>query len=272
MENNKPAILLSGSSGGVGFEIAKKYINEGYVVFGLDIKEPVEQFDGLTFIKTDITKESEVVSAFNKVKESGYKLQTIICAAGIYDLNSLIEMSEEDFIKIFNINVFSIYRINKTFLPLLEDKAKIIIISSELGPLDPLPFTGIYAITKSTVEKYAYSLRMELQLLDYQVVLIRPGAIDTGLIDVSTKRLDDFTNNTTHYQTNSKKFKKIVDSVENKKIPPVKIANLIYKVSKKKKPKYVYNINRNFYLRLLNILPKRTQNWIVKRILKPKEK
>ena len=140
-------------------------------------------------------------------------------------------------------------------------------VSSELGPLDPLPFTGIYGISKSLVEKYADALRMELQLLNYQVVLIRPGAVDTGLLDVSTDKLKKFVQNTTHYQTNSQRFKNIVDSVESKKIPPSKIANLIYKVSEKKKAKYVYKINRNFYLMLLSSLPKRTQNWIIKRIL-----
>ena len=266
MENRK-AILLTGVSGGVGFEIAKKYISEGYLVFGLDLKEPKEILDNLVFIKTDITKEDEVNNAFKIVETKTDGLTNIICAAGIYDLNSLIEISEEEFIRIFNINVFSIYRVNKTFLPLLKEKGKIIMISSELGPLDPLPFTGLYGITKTTVEKYAYSLRMELQLLGYQVVLIRPGAIDTGLLDVSAMKLDKFIEETKHYKTNSKRFKKIVNSVENKKVPPARIAELIYKVSNKKKPRYVYNINRNMGLRLLNALPQRTQNYIIKKIL-----
>ena len=98
-------------------------------------------------------------------------------------------------------------------------------ISSELAPLDPLPFTGIYAISKTAIEKYAYSLRMELQLLDYKVIIIRPGAVDTTLLDVSTSRLDDFVNNTKLYTCNAQKFKNIVDSVESKKVPPEKIAN-----------------------------------------------
>ena len=264
------AILLTGVSGGIGIEIAKKFSSEDYVVFGLDIKEPQEEIKNLTFIKTDLTKEVEVRNAFNIVKESGYQLEEIISAAGIYDLNSLVEMSEEDFIKIFNINVFVMYRVNKIFLPLLNEKGKVIMISSELGPLDPLPFTGIYGITKATVEKYAYSLRMELQLLGYQVVLIRPGAIDTGLINVSVDKLDRFTRDTKYYQYNSKKFLKIVNSVENKKIHPSKLANLIYKVSLKKKPRYVYKINRNFLLLLLNALPQHFQNWVIKKILTAK--
>ena len=187
--------------------------------------------------------------------------------AGIYDLNSLIEMSEEDFIRIFDINVFAIYRVNKTFIPLLKKKGKVIMVSSELAPLDPLPFTGIYGITKSVIEKYAYSLRMELQLLDYQVVVIRPGAIDTSLIDLSATKIDNFERTTTHYSYNAKRFKEITSRVENRKIPPIKIANLVYKILNKKKAKYVYKINRNPLLLLLNILPQKFQNWIIKKIL-----
>lgn len=264
------AVLITGVSGGIGFETAKRFVNEGFTVFGLDINEPKEIFENLHFIKTDLTKESEVISAFNIIKEYGSTISYIICTAGIYELNSLVEISEEEFIKVFDINVFSMYRVNKVFLPLLEGKGKIIMISSELGPLDPLPFTGIYAISKSLVEKYAYSLRMELQLLDYQVVLIRPGAIDTGMINASLKKLEKFTKETTHYQYNSSKFLKIVNSVENKKIHPSKLAALIFKVSQKKKPKYVYKINRNPLLLMLNALPKHSQNRIIKKKLTQK--
>ena len=206
MDNKSNAVLITGVSGGVGFVTAQRFIEQGYQVIGLDINEPKESLEELTFIKTDITKIEEVINAFNYVKGLGITLKNIISTAGIYNLDSLVEISEEEFIRIFDINVFSIYRINKTFLPLLEKGGKIIMISSELAPLDPLPFTGLYAITKSTIEKYAYSLRMELQLLGYQVVLIRPGAIDTGLIDVSQKKLDKFVFNTNLYQTNSQRF------------------------------------------------------------------
>ena len=260
-------ILITGVAGGMGLATAKKFISQGYKVYGLDVKDIDESIDGLTFIKTDLTKLEDVQSAFSLVKD---KLDAIINTAGIYDLNSLIEISEEEFIRIFNINVFSIYRVNKTFIPLLKENGRIIIVSSELAPLDPLPFTGLYAITKSTIEKYAYSLRMELQLLGYKVILIRPGAVDTGLIEISTDKLDKFIANTTHYQCNAKKFKQIVDSVENKKVSPKKIANLIYKASNKKRPKYVYKINRNKGLLILNMLPKSWQHRIIKKILQSK--
>lgn len=263
-------VLITGISGGVGFATAQRFIKDGYSVFGLDIKAPSETLDGLTFIQADLTNQKDIDTAFNLIKEKDIKLDSIISTAGIYDLNSLVEISEEEFIKVFNINAFSMYRINKTFLPLLNEGGKIVMVSSELGPLDPLPFTGIYAISKSLIEQYAYSLRMELQLLGYKVVLIRPGAIDTGLIDISQEKLDKFVNGTKLYKFGSKKFKKVVDSVESKKIPPSKVANLIYKANGKKNPKYIYKINRNFGLLLLNFLPKRLQNYIIRKILTSK--
>ena len=260
-------IVLSGFSGGMGLETAKKFASNGYFVYGLDIKAPKEIIENSKYINTNLCDLESIKKAFDIIKSEVNEIDAIISMAGIYDLNSLIEMKEEDFIRIFDINVFSIYRLNKIFLPLLKKKGKIITVSSELAPLDPLPFTGLYGITKSTIEKYAYSLRMELQLLDYQVVVIRPGAVSTTLLDVSTSKLDKFTQETELYGYNAKRFKKIVDNVENKKLPPSKIANLAYKIVNKKKPKYIYKINRNPLLILLNILPQRFQNWIIKKIL-----
>lgn len=261
------SVVISGVSGGMGQRTAEKFINEGYEVFGLDLKTPREM-EGLHFISTDLTSLDEVQAAFQAVCSQTDGVDAIIHMAGIYDLNSLVEMGEEEFTRIFNVNLFSQYRINKTFLPLLKKGGRIIITSSELAPLDPLPFTGIYGITKTAVEKYAYSLRMELQLLGISVIVLRPGAIDTGLLDVSTKRLDDFCNNTKLYSCNAERFKKIVDSVESKKVPTERIADLAYKAAVAKRPKLVYTINRNPLLLLLNVLPDRMQNWIIKKILK----
>lgn len=260
-------VVLTGSSGGMGLAIAKELAANGYYVFGLDIKKPEKEFDNFEFIKTDIRDQKDIDKVFKRVNKSEIKLDAIISAAGIYDMNSLIEMSEEDFIKIFDINVFGMYRLNKTFVPLLKEGGKVVMVSSELAPLDPLPFTGIYGITKSTVEKYAFSLRMELQLLNKQVVVIRPGAVDTGMIDSSNKSIEKFTNNTTNYKWNAEKFKKVIDSVESKKVPSKRIGKLVRKILGKKKPKYVYKINRNFLLLLMHCLPKRTQNWAIKKIL-----
>ena len=262
-------VLITGVSGGMGLSTAKRYLSYGHKVYGLDIKEIDEELgDNFTFIKTDLTNIDDVNNAYNIISKEINHIDYVITLSGIYNLDSLVEISEEQFIKIFDINVFSIYRVNKIFLPLLDKTSKIIMISSELGPLDPLPFTGLYGITKSTLEKYAYSLRMELQVFGIKVIIVRPGAVKTTLLDDSMKSINRFVDNTKLYKTNAKKFKKITESVENKNISPDKVSYLIYKISQKKRVRYVYNINRNFLLRLLNILPQRLQNRIIYKVIK----
>lgn len=263
-------IVLSGVSGGMGMATAKKLIEAGFHVFGLDIKKPQEQPEGLTFIETDIRDSVSINNALLKVKEETNEIDAIVSMAGINDVNSLLEISEEDFIKIFDINVFGAYRLNKAFVSLLKERGKVIIISSELAPLDPLPYIGLYAITKSTLDKYAYSLRMELQLLNKQVVVIRPGAVNTPILEASAKRIDEYSQETELYKYNASKFRDVTNSVQSKNIPPEKIGKLVLKILKKKKPKYTYHINRNFGLMVLNAMPQRFQNWIIKKILKAK--
>ena len=260
-------VVVTGACGGMGYATTKLLKEKGYNIYAADVVIN-NQIEGVKYFELDVTNTESCQNFFNFVKEDCNELYAIIHFAGIYDMNSLVEISEEKFIKIFEINVFGVYRLNKIFMPLLRKNSKVVITSSELAPLDPLPFTGLYGITKATIEKYAYSLRMELNLLDIKVCLIRPGAVKTGLLNVSTTSLDKFVESTTIYKNNSLKFKHIVESVEAKNIEPIKIGKIAYKILKSKKPKYIYNINRNKLLRLLSVLPKRLQVWVIKKILK----
>lgn len=263
-------IIVTGAYGGMGNSICKLLAEKGYQVFGLDVisSNVLDGIENFHYIPCDITDSVSITAAFEQIKKQVSNLDAIIHTAGIYDLDSLIEMDEERFLRIFNINLFGVYRINKTFLPLLQKSSRIIITTSELAPLDPLPFTGIYAVTKGALEKYAYSLRMELNLLGMHVSVIRPGAVKTSLLGDSTRALDKFVNNTTLYPCNAANFRKVVDRVESRNIAPEKIARLTIKALTARHPKYVYNINRNILLKLLNILPDRLQVWIIKEILR----
>ena len=260
-------ILVTGAYGGMGYKTVKQLASKGFTVFALDKKVNTIE-ENIIPIEVDLTNLDSVNDAFQKVKSITDSLYGIVHFAGVYMLNSLVEIDEKDFDKIFKINLYGAFYVNKTFLPLLNKGSKIILTTSELAPLDPLPFTGIYAITKSALDKYAYSLKMELQLLGVSVSVIRAGAVSTSMIGASTTALDKFCDNTKIYTCNAKRFKKIVDSVEAKSIDPEKIALKTYKILLKKNPKFIYSVNRNKLLLLLNALPKRLQFFIIKKILK----
>ena len=260
-------ILVTGAAGGMGVAICQALVAKGYKVYGIDYRKG-DDIDGVTFFECDVTDRASIEKVYESIKEDAYRIHGIVHTAGIYDMDSLIEMSEERFTRIFDINVFGVFRINQIFAPILGTGSRIVITSSELAPLDPLPFNGIYGITKATLEKYAFSLRMETNLLDIPVSIIRPGAVKTGLLGASTQAIDRFVSGTKLYKTNSTRFKKIVDSVESRNVTPDKIADKVLDALESKKPKYVYKINRNPLLLLLNSLPDRMQVEIIGMILK----
>lgn len=259
-------VVVTGASGGMGLATCKLLCENGFEVYGLDYRAPEVKVDW-TYIYTDLTSLESVEKSYYEIKQHTDNIDAIIHLAGKYDLNSLIEMPEKDFKNIFDINVFAIYRVNKVFVPILNKPGRVVITASELAPLDPLPFTGIYGITKTTIEKYCFSLRMELQLLGHQVIELRPGAVSTGLLNVSRDRIDNFAENTILYKFSGSNFRDITEMVESRSIPPEDIAKLVLKVITVKHPKFIYNINRNKLLLLLNALPDRFQTFIIKQIL-----
>ena len=261
------SVLITGASGGMGRAAVESFLASGYRVFALDIKAG-EYPDGVISLVGDVTDEASLLAALEETKKSTDSLDAILHFAGIYMLDSLVEMSDEAFSRILNINLRGAYLVNKTFLPLLGRGSRIVITTSELATLDPLPFTGIYAVTKAALDKYAFSLRMELQLLGISVSVLRSGAVKTDMIDASCVALDRFCSGTALYSCNAKRFKSIVDRVEARSVSPAKLAKKCLKIIGKKRPRFAYSINRNPLLRLLNILPDGMQFAIIKRILR----
>lgn len=260
-------VVVTGAYGGMGEKTMQLLKAQGYEVFALD-KKVKEKEEHIYPLEVDVTKEESVQNAFMEIQKITKEITAIIHFAGIYMLNSLVEMSSEDFKKIMDINLYGVYLMNKTFLPLLVKESKIVITTSELAVVKPLPFTGIYAISKTALDCYAYSLKMELQLLGIHVSVIRAGAIQTDMLGASTRALDQFCEQTKLYSCNAEKFHQIVDKVEAKCVSPEQIAKLVHKILKKKKPKFAYSINRNFLLKLFHILPMKMQFWAIRKVLK----
>ena len=263
----KKYVLITGAYGGMGRKTAELLAREGFCVFALDRKAGAPE-KNIIPIEADVTNAKSVESAFLAVRGYTERLDAVVHFAGVYMLDSLFEMSEEAFCKICKVNLFGAYLVNKAFLPMLGKGSRILITTSELAPLDPLPFTGIYAVTKAALDKYAYSLRMEAQLLGIDVCVLRAGAVATDMLGTSTAALDRFCENTNLYSCNAARFKKIVESVEARNIPPERIAEKAAAILRAKRTRFAYSINRNPLLLMLNMLPKRAQLRAIKQVLK----
>ena len=88
------------------------------------------------------------------------------------------------------------------------------------------------------------------------------------MLGVSTDALDRFCEHTQLYTCNAARFRRIVGQVEARRVPPDAIAGKMLHILRAKRPGFVYTINRNPLLLLLNILPKRLQLWAIRQVLK----
>ena len=269
-DQTKKSILITGAYGGMGRAATRYFAERGFLVLALD-RAVREAEEGVIPVTADVTSEESLALALARVREHTETLFAILHFAGVYMLDSLVEMSEARFRRILDVNLVGAFLTNKTFLPLLRSGSRILVVTSELAPLDPLPFTGAYAVSKAALDKYAYSLRMELQLLGISVSVLRAGAVDTGMLGVSTTALDDFCESTALYTPNADRFKRIVCRVEARCIPPKQVAKKAYRILTKRRPAFAYAINRNPLLLLLNALPVRLQLWVIRKILSGKK-
>ena len=260
-------VVVTGACGGMGRAAVFALVSSGYRVIALDKKE-AEMPEGVIYINTDITNAESIKEAAEKISERTDEIYAVIHFAGIYMLDSFVEIDECGLRKIFDVNLFGAITLNKALLPKLKSGSRILVTTSELAPLAPLPFTGIYAVTKAALDKYAYSLAMELRLLDISVSVLRAGAVNTDMLGVSTSALDRFCEKTKLYTCNADRFKKIVNGVEARSIPAETLAEKVVKILQKRKPKFTYSINRNPFLLILNAFPKSFQLWIIEKILK----
>ena len=113
-------VLVTGANSGMGRATAETLAEEGYFVFACDINIPTFDMENVINLKMDVTSMESVALALKEVEKITDKLFAVINFAGIIMMNSLIEISEEDFVKIFNVNLFGAYRVNKTFFPLIQ--------------------------------------------------------------------------------------------------------------------------------------------------------
>lgn len=260
-------VLVTGASGGMGRAVAKRLAGQGFCVFALD-RIPGSAEKQIIPLTVDLTNEQELEQAAETIRKTTDSLYAILHFAGMYQLDSLVEMTAESFEQIFRVNLLAAFLVNRTFFPFLRKGSRILLTTSELAPLDPLPFTGIYAVSKASLDRYAYALRMELQLRGIAVSVLRAGAVQTNMLNTSTDALTRFCNTTALYPCNARRFRQIVDRVEAKCIPPEAIAERVCRILQIRRPAFAYAINRNPWLRLLNVLPQRTQMWIIRRLLR----
>ena len=256
-------ILITGAASGLGRAAAMLFSRNGDTVYALDISTVAAQ-DRLIPFYADITEESSLQAVFSRLQADGVQLDAIINFAGMIFIDNYLEVAEEKLRKIFNVNLLGAMRVNKLFFPLLRENGKIVITTSEVAPLDPLPFNGIYSTTKTALDCYAQALRQEAGLLDRRVITIRPGAFNTPLAGGSIPSMHEMAQRSRYFGGQGERFETLMRKFTGKLQDPEKLAKTIFRAVHKRHPRNIYTVHSNLGLRLLSLLPKGMQVKVVR--------
>ena len=266
--NNEKYVLLTGANGGIGKPTLEALLLAGYKVISLDINNSNIADLDTTFIKCDVTNSIEINNAFEAIKNITNELYAIVNTIGVFMMESIIEGKTEDFEKIFNVNFFGVYKLNKAMFPLLKKDSRIINLTSEVVKYSPQPFQGYYNISKIALDNYNDALRRECNYLGIKVIKVQSGSMATPLLKTADNEFNEMVEGSERFKEPLTKLKYIMDRELQKSNNPEIIAKLLVKILNKKHPRIRYRKKNSFALSLMGHLPEKWQDNIYKKVIK----
>ena len=176
-------VLITGGSRGIGAAAVELFAQQGHKVWFLyekehDAAQAVAQKTGATPICCDVSDGQAVRNAFDRIGD----VDILICNAGICWTGLLSMMPEEEFDRIFDVNVKGIYHCVNAAMPgfLNKQQGCIITVSSMWGQVGA-SCEAAYAATKGAVIALTKALAKELGPSGIRVNCVAPGVILTDM-------------------------------------------------------------------------------------------
>ena len=271
-KEDKKIVLITGTSTGVGYWTAKKFLEEGHIVYGISrrtkLMQPLLKMGG-KMITGDVRKDSDVRKLVQKIIKEQGRIDVLVNNAGYAQYGSLEDVTIEQAKAQLETNTFAYARMIKEVLPYMRKQGSgyIINVTSTAGRVAG-PIITWYNASKYALEGLLDALRGEVQNQGIKVVLIEPGFIDTDLYRTAWQFLDKV-NVTKPYQYNTAALKKKFKEWQVKGPKGDVIAKVIYKASKSKNPRtrYVAPLDGKFFMFLKKILSDKQLDKVGKKIL-----
>ena len=185
-------ILLTGASGGIGYAIARKFLENSdarmilqYNTHAQKIESLKEEFPyRIDSYKADLSDEKSVVEFLKKIDSDYKKLDIIIHSAGISVVDTINHTKVEDISKIINVNLKSpILIAQKLVGKMIEKKSGVIIFISSMWGITGSSCESVYSATKGGIIAFSNSLSKELGPSNIRVNSVSPGFINTAMND-----------------------------------------------------------------------------------------
>jgi short-subunit dehydrogenase len=259
--SDRKVVIITGGSKGIGHAAAALFRKKGYAVYTLS--RGACDLEGVNSVICDITDGVRLKEAIDGIFKTEKRIDVLVNNAGGGISGSVEKTDPADARKLFELNFFAHFEAIKHTIPHMRCRlcGKIINIGSVAGALH-VPFQAFYSASKAAIEALSNCLRGELAPFNIKVTTIMPGDTRTCFTETREKKFDE---NDPDYGNRIYRSIKLMEEDERGGMPPMKIAQKIYKAVKSKNPAPVYTagVSYNIFVLLNKILPKRLVQYIL---------
>jgi NAD(P)-dependent dehydrogenase (short-subunit alcohol dehydrogenase family) len=198
-------IIITGTSRGIGFELALQFANAGHQVLAISRKTPQVLIENknITCLSVDLTSENELIEVEKFLVSTWKKVDVIIHNAGSIVNKPFSELSQSDFENVYKVNVFGVANLTRIALPFLQKGSHVVTISSMGGIQGSMKFAGLaaYSSSKGAVITLSELLAEEYKEQGIAFNVLALGAVNTEMLQeafpgyeapVSPKEIADY--------------------------------------------------------------------------------
>jgi 3-oxoacyl-[acyl-carrier protein] reductase len=197
---NKKIVFITGVSRGIGLELAKCFLNDGYFVIGTSRSEfnlsSSLGSENCLHLPLDVTNRDQISSCIKKLKDEDIVPNVLINNAGITKDQLFLRMKDEDWDDVIDSNLTSVFNMTKLFIKtMVKDRSgKIINISSVAGLMGN-PGQVNYSASKAGLGGFTRALAKEVASRNITVNCIAPGFMETDMTNhFKEKELENILN------------------------------------------------------------------------------
>ena len=180
-------IIVTGTSRGIGYELALQFANAGHHVLALSRKTPQEllQHPNISCLSVDLSQPKSLESVEHFLSASAKTVDAIVHNAGSLLLKPFADTSIDDFENIYRVNVFGVAALTKIALPYLKKGSHVVTISSMGGIQGSMKFAGLsaYSSSKGAVITLTELLAEEYREQGIAFNVLALGSVQTEMLE-----------------------------------------------------------------------------------------
>tara|TARA_R110000868_G_scaffold774_8_gene5649 strand:+ start:3280 stop:3960 length:681 start_codon:yes stop_codon:yes gene_type:complete len=181
-------IIITGSSRGIGFEMAKLFANDGHHVLALSRNEqPILKLNhkNITTFPFDLSNPDDLIKLEDFITVNWKHVDILINNAGKLLNKPFLEISESEFEEVYRVNVFGVASVTKKVLPRMTKSSHVVTISSMGGVQGSLKFPGLaaYSSSKAAVITLTELWAEEFKETGPSFNVLALGAVQTEMLE-----------------------------------------------------------------------------------------